>query len=97
MRTDRLIIASTPRQSLKGDPDLASTLLSIQPENSKLQNEPENPNLTALNSTSDAKKISTEPKEPRVPVTPESLLTFDFCFLTFDLPLSPAAKIRVLS
>jgi hypothetical protein len=30
-----------------------------------LQNEPENPNLTTMNSTSAAKKISTEPTEPK--------------------------------
>jgi hypothetical protein len=33
-------------------------------KNLESQNEPKSPNLTALDSTKDSKKISTEPKEP---------------------------------
>ena len=47
----------TPRR-LRGD--------NILNENRILQNEPESRDLTALNSTPDAKKISTEPKAPQI-------------------------------
>jgi hypothetical protein len=76
--TDFFIIVSARHCPFEGDPDFFIFFASLASfarrvfwgsltggENIILQNEPESQNLTHLNSTFYAKKISTEPKEPK--------------------------------
>src|SRR6266550_566786 len=76
--TDFFITVFRQALPFKGNPDFLIFFASLASfarqgfwgsltfkKNQKLQNEPERPNLTPLNSMLDAKEISTGPKEPK--------------------------------
>jgi hypothetical protein len=77
--TDFFINVSARHRPFEGDPDSFIFFASLASfarrgfwsnftgrKKLHFQNEPEGQSLTPLNSTSDAKKISTEPKNPRI-------------------------------